>query len=62
MFHHRVGKFQEKLTFPEAGECRIYVTHGFVVREMCWRMQQIPNIMGEVKYCGYAAFGREGKE
>jgi broad specificity phosphatase PhoE len=62
MFHHRVGKYKEKLRFPPTGEATIIVTHGFVVREMCWRMNQVPNIMAEVPYCGYAAFLHDGKQ
>lgn len=32
MFHNRIGKYREKLTFPKEGECKLLVTHGFVVR------------------------------
>lgn len=56
MFHQRVGEYKEKMTYPEPGEVTLIVTHGFVVREMCWRMNQVPNIMSEVPYCGYAVF------
>ena len=27
---------------------------------MCWRMNQVPNIMAEVPYCGYGAFRNNG--
>jgi len=56
MFHERVGEYKKKMNYPSAGEASLIVTHGFVVREMCWRMHQVPNIMSEVPYCGYAAF------
>lgn len=42
------------------GEALLVVTHGFVVREMCWRMNQMPNILAEIPYCGYAAFSHDG--
>jgi broad specificity phosphatase PhoE len=62
MFHHRVGRFRQKLRFPTKGECLLIVTHGFVVRELCWRMNQIPDYSAEIKYCGFAAFKHDGKK
>lgn len=38
MFHERMSKYKSNLKFPEEGKCILVVTHGFVVREMCWRM------------------------
>lgn len=38
------------------------VTHGFVVRDMCWRMNHVPNILAEIPYCGYAAFKNDGRQ
>jgi broad specificity phosphatase PhoE len=32
LFHNRIGKYREKLTFPLEGECLLLITHGFVVR------------------------------
>ena len=61
MFHERISRFKRRTGFPEKGHCTIMVTHGFVVREMCWRMNQIPSIMGEVPYCGYAVFTHDGQ-
>ena len=62
MFHQRVGKYKDGLQFPQKGEATLIVTHGFIVRQMCWRMNQIPNIMREVPYCGYAAFSNDGSQ
>lgn len=62
MFHKRVGQYKDKLKFPDPAECILVVTHGFVVREMCWRMNQVPNIFTEVPYCGFAAFTNDGKQ
>ncbi len=60
MFHQRVGNYKNELKFPPAGCARLIVTHGFVVREMCWRMSQVPNILAEIPYCGFAAFTNNG--
>ena len=61
MFHERLGRFHQTLKTPPEGECLLYVTHGFVVREVCWRMDELVKLTGEVKYCGFAAFGRQGE-
>ena len=62
MFHERIGKYKDKLEFPPSREATLVVTHGFVVREMCWRMNQVPDILKEVPYCGYGAFGNDGRK
>jgi hypothetical protein len=62
MFHERVGQYKQELKFPVEGCAVLVVTHGFVVREMCWRMNQVPNILAEIPYCGYAAFSHNGKQ
>lgn len=62
MFHNRIGKFKTKQQFPNKGHCIIMVTHGFVVREICWRMNQVPQIVREVPYCGYAVFTHDGQQ
>ena len=62
MFHERIGRYKDEIEFPQKGEATLIVTHGFVVREMVWRMNQVPNIMKEVPYCGYGAFRNDGKQ
>ena len=56
MFHNRIGKYRSKLAFPSEGQSLVLVTHGFVVRELCWRMNQIANYAAQIKYCGYAVY------
>lgn len=41
-FHFRVGNFKKYLRFPDEGTCTLVVTHGFVVRELCFTMNQLP--------------------
>lgn len=60
MFHNRIGKYRTKLAYPQEGECLLLITHGFVVRELCWRMNQVPNYAAEIKYCGYAVYKNKG--
>lgn len=55
-FHNRVANFKKELKFPPQNICLLIVTHGFVVRELCFTMNQLPRYQNEIKYCGYAAY------
>ena len=60
MFHRRIGDYRKGLKFPKEGECTILVTHGLVLRELCWRMHQVADYSAEIKYCGYAVYAQKG--
>lgn len=55
-FHLRVSNFKKQLKFPEEGTCLLIVTHGFVVRELSFTMNELPRYQNEIKYCGYVAY------
>jgi hypothetical protein len=51
-----VTNFKKTLLYPKENEAIVYITHGFVVRELCWRMNQVPDYRDQIKFCGYAIY------